>query len=54
MVVGALVPLAAAFVGKRTSNWKLWGSAAVIAALVGAVCLRVAFYNLGLSVFMFY
>ncbi len=54
VVVGALVPLAAAFVGKRTSNWKLWGSAAVIAALVGAVCLRVAFYNLGLSVFMFY
>ena len=24
------------------------------AALVGAVCMRVAFYNLGLSVFMFY
>ncbi|OUO92143.1 hypothetical protein B5F40_02105 [Gordonibacter sp. An230] len=54
VAVGALVPLAAAFMGKRTSNWKLWGAIAVAAALVGAVCLRIVFYNLGLSVFMFY
>ncbi|WP_080802037.1 dimethyl sulfoxide reductase anchor subunit family protein [Arabiibacter massiliensis] len=54
VVVGAIVPLVAAFMGKRSGNWKLWGSVAVVAALIGAVCLRVAFYNLGLSVFMFY
>ena len=36
------------------ASWKLLGGAAVVAALVGAVCLRVAFYNVGLSVFMFY
>ncbi|WP_080801952.1 dimethyl sulfoxide reductase anchor subunit family protein [Arabiibacter massiliensis] len=54
VVVGAIVPLVAAFVGRKSANWKLWGSAAVVAALIGAVCLRVAFYNLGLSVFMFY
>ena len=54
VAVGAIVPLAAAFMGRRTGNWKLWTPAAIIAALVGAVCMRVVFYNLGLSVFMFY
>ena len=54
VAVGAIVPLAAAFVGRRTGNWKLWAPAAIIAALVGAVCMRAVFYNLGLSVFMFY
>ena len=54
VAVGAIVPLAAAFLGRRTGNWKLWAPAAIAAALVGAVCMRVAFYNLGLSVFMFY
>ncbi|WP_080800119.1 dimethyl sulfoxide reductase anchor subunit family protein [Arabiibacter massiliensis] len=54
VAVGGIVPLAAALLGRKSANWKLWGSVAVIAALIGAVCLRVAFYNLGLSVFMFY
>ena len=53
VAVGAFVPLAAAFMGRRTGSWKLWAPAAIIAALVGAVCMRVVFYNLGLSVFMF-
>ncbi|MBC5583607.1 dimethyl sulfoxide reductase anchor subunit [Eggerthella sp. NSJ-70] len=54
VAVGALVPLVAAFMGRRTNNWKLWAPVAIVAALAGAVCMRVAFYNLGLSVFMFY
>ena len=54
VAVGAFVPLAAAFMGRRTGSWKLWAPAAIIAALVGAVCMRVVFYNLWLSVFMFY
>ena len=54
VAVGAFVPLAAAFMGRRTGSWKLWAPAAIIAALVGAVRMRVVFYNLGLSVFMFY
>ena len=54
VAVGAIAPLAAAFMGRRTGNWKLWAPTAIIAALVGAVCMRVVFYNLGLSVFMFY
>ena len=54
VAVGALVPLAACFLGRKSGNWKLWGAVALAAALIGAVCLRVVFYNLGLSVFMFY
>ena len=54
VAVGALVPLAASFMGKRTRNWRLWAPVAIIAALIGAVCMRVVFYNLGLSAFMFY
>ena len=54
VAVGALVPLVAAVLGKRTKNWKLWAPVAIVAALVGAVCMRAVFYNLGLSVFMFY
>ena len=30
------------------------GIVAVICAIIGAVCMRIAFYNLGISVFMFY
>ena len=54
VLVGALVPLAACFLGRKSGNWKLWGAVALAAVLVGAICLRVVFYNLGLSVFMFY
>ena len=54
VAVGAIVPLAAAFMGGRSGNWRLWAPVAIVAALAGAVCMRAAFYNLGLSVFMFY
>ena len=54
VIVGALVPLVAAVLGKRAKNWKLWAPVAIVAALIGAVCMRVVFYNLGISVFMFY
>lgn len=57
VVVGALIPLVAAFMTKKEGNasgWKLWGAVAIVAALAGAVCLRVVFYELGMSVFMFY
>ena len=54
VVVGGVLPLVAAFMGKKSANWKLWGTVAVVCALIGAICLRVVFYELGLSVFMFY
>lgn len=54
---GALLPAVLAFVAKSKSDpnsWKLWGAVIVILALVGAVVIRMVFYNLGLSIFMFY
>ena len=57
VAVGALVPLVAAFAAKRkgdSASWKLWGIVAITAVLAGAVCLRIVFYELGFSVFMFY
>lgn len=57
VAVGGLIPLIAAFIGSKKNDaaaWKLWGTIAVIAAVIGAVCMRVVFYELGLSVFMFY
>ena len=65
-LVGAVVPLIAALLEKRSgatpaadgtavaSRAELWMAVAVIAAVIGAICMRVVFYNLGLSVFMFY
>ena len=57
VIVGAAVPLVCCVLARKkgdAAGWKLFGGVAVVAALVGAVCLRVAFYNMGLSVFMFY
>ena len=54
VLVGGVLPLVAAFMGRKTANWKVWGAVAVACALAGAIALRVVFYELGLSVFMFY
>ena len=56
VVVGAVAPLVLCVLAKKKGNgsWKLFGALAVVAGLVGAICLRVAFYGAGLSVFMFY
>ncbi len=57
VVVGAIVPLACCVAARKkgdAASWKRFGSVAVVAAIAGAIFLRVAFYNMGLSVFMFY
>ena len=57
VVVGALVPLVCCIAARKKGNsasWKVLGCVAVVTAVIGAICLRVAFYNMGLSVFMFY
>ena len=57
VVVGAIVPLACCIVARKkgdAASWKAFGAVAVVAAIAGSIFLRVAFYNLGLSVFMFY
>ena len=56
VVVGALAPIACAVLANRKGgkSWLALGAAGAACAIVGAVCLRVVFYELGLSVFMFY
>ena len=57
VVVGALVPLVCCVLARKKGDaavWKTFGAVAVVAGVAGAICLRVAFYNMGLSVFMFY
>ena len=60
VVVGAVLPLAAAVLGMRQAkagkprSWLALGAAGAVCALAGCLCLRVVFYELGFSVFMFY
>jgi len=56
VVVGALAPIVCAALARKKGgkSWLALGAAGAACAVVGAVCLRVAFYELGLSVFMFY
>ena len=53
-LVAAVLPVVAVLVARRARNWKLWGSVAAGCALVGAVALRMAFYSVGASVYLFY
>lgn len=54
MIVALVVSVAATLVGKKTGNWKLWGAAGAACAIVGAVALRMVFYSVGASVYLFY
>ena len=57
VVVGAIVPLACCALARKkggAASWKAFGAVAVVAALAGSIFLRVAFYNMGLSVFALY
>ncbi len=51
MVVVAIV---CALLGRKSGSWKVWGSIACISGVVGAVALRMAFYVVGASVYLFY
>ena len=37
IIIGCVVPLVAAILGKKTGNWKVWGCVAVIGAVIGAI-----------------
>lgn len=54
LIVGVALPLVATLVAKKkpaAGSQKVWAAVALGGAVVGAVCMRVVFYNLGLSVF---
>ncbi|MCD8207042.1 MAG: hypothetical protein LUD72_03795 [Bacteroidales bacterium] len=60
LVVGALIPVVLSFIGKYVKGgtdhtvWMVCSIIGVVCCVVGFICFRVAFYNAGLSVFMFY
>lgn len=57
IIVGVLVPLVLAYLArqkKQSSPWLMYGGCALICLLIGGIVLRVLFYELGFSVFMFY
>jgi DMSO reductase anchor subunit len=54
VIACVIIGLVAAIMGKKKGNWKLWGIVAVVAVFIGALALRVLFYNMGVSVFAFY
>jgi DMSO reductase anchor subunit len=65
ILVGAALPLVSAFLLHRdvaagadeaalANKAKMWMAIAVVAAIIGAICMRVVFYEIGISVFMYY
>ena len=53
-IVALIVVIVAALMGARKGEWKVWGAVVVIAGLVAAVALRIAFYTMGYAALMFY
>lgn len=54
IVLGVVIPLVAALWAKKKQSVSAWKACAVVVlvcAIAGAVCMRVVFYNLGLSLF---
>ncbi len=55
VIVGAVLPLVCVFIAMRKSQlWMACGAVGALCAAAGAICMRVAFYVAGISVFMFY
>ncbi|WP_165046286.1 hypothetical protein [Adlercreutzia sp. ZJ138] len=57
VLVGAVVPVVAAYLGKKkntAASWTIWALIGLVAAVVGVICLRVLFFELGASVYIFY
>ena len=53
-IVGSLVGVLSAFMGKKQGNWKLWGTVGVLGALIAAGALRCAMYVMGVSIYPFF
>ena len=51
-IASVLVALACCVVAKLKGGWKIWGLVAIVAGLVGAICLRALFYQMGYSLFI--
>lgn len=54
VLVGAVAPIVCALMARKKPNWLVWAPAIAVCAIAGAVCLRVAFYLMGLDVFLLF
>ena len=57
VVIGVVVPIVAAFLGNKkptAGNWMIWSCVGLVCALIGAICVRILFFQMGASVFIFY
>jgi DMSO reductase anchor subunit len=54
IVIGCALPIASTVMGKMKGNWKIWGPVAVACGLIGAICVRVLFFQMGYLFFMFF
>ena len=53
ILVFLAVSIFAAVKGKKDGNWKKWSIVIIVAVLIVAICVRVLFYILGISVYSF-
>ena len=53
-IVAAIAALAFAFVGKKKGDWSVWGVIVALCGLVSALALRILFYQMGGSVFIYF
>lgn len=54
IIIGCALPIVATVMGKMKGNWKIWGPVAVVSGLVGAICIRILFFQMGYLFFMFF
>ena len=56
VVVGAIAPVVVAFIAKAKTDksWLMWGCLIAALVLIGAICMRIVFFKMGLGVFMFF
>ncbi|MDR0500456.1 MAG: hypothetical protein LBG97_04330 [Coriobacteriales bacterium] len=57
VIIGSALPVIVAFVAQKKNDiilWKVFACVIVVCVIAGAIAMRVVFYNLGLSVLMFY
>ena len=53
-ILGAAVAAVAAYLGGKKGDWKVWGATCLACAFVAAILIRIAFYQMGASVFMLF
>ena len=51
VIIAGIAAVVAAYMGKSKGNWKIWGSVIIVCGVAAAICLRIVFYLMGVSVY---